>query len=326
MKTKTATVLMVVLVCGAAWADQRPALQVYLPRSVKVKSDSLSLGDIGLVRSDEQDLSERASAIAMGRAPWLKETIVINRQTILSRLAANGIPHDMVQITGAKKVSIRRVQRVIGPDEFLKVAGAFLETQRPGPTGSRWRLVGRPKDLVVPDSRQITFQSRIGEDNPGSRLAVTISVMSEGKQLGAVEVPFKLVYRCRQAVTTRNIAAGEKITPQNTKIVSIPSDWPEDPNYAQPFGQTATRRLAARTVVRPVMTTPSPSLVLVKRNQTVLLRIRAFGLKITDIGQALQEGRPGEFIKVRNVSTKRVITAKVAYDGSVEPVLEETRG
>ncbi len=34
----------------------------------------------------------------------------------------------------------------------------------------------------------------------------------------------------------------------------------------------------------------------------------------------MQEGRAGEYIKVRNVDSRRVISAKVNKDGTVEPV------
>jgi flagella basal body P-ring formation protein FlgA len=59
----------------------------------------------------------------------------------------------------------------------------------------------------------------------------------------------------------------------------------------------------------------------IQRNQTVRLRVQGAGFLITGVGQALQEGRVGEYIKVRNVDSKRVVTGRVAFDGAVEPVI-----
>jgi flagella basal body P-ring formation protein FlgA len=62
--------------------------------------------------------------------------------------------------------------------------------------------------------------------------------------------------------------------------------------------------------------------VAVRRGETVVMRLRGPGFLLTGLGQALEDGRPGGFIKVRNVDSSRVITAKVAADGSVEPVFD----
>ncbi|MHC4087226.1 MAG: flagella basal body P-ring formation protein FlgA [Planctomycetota bacterium] len=35
----------------------------------------------------------------------------------------------------------------------------------------------------------------------------------------------------------------------------------------------------------------------------------------------MQEGRTGEYIKVRNLNSQRIILARVKEDGTVEPVL-----
>jgi flagella basal body P-ring formation protein FlgA len=59
----------------------------------------------------------------------------------------------------------------------------------------------------------------------------------------------------------------------------------------------------------------------VKRNENVIIRIEKPGLSVTAVGKAMQEGRAGEVIKVRNVDSQRMILARVGEDGTVEPVL-----
>ena len=66
--------------------------------------------------------------------------------------------------------------------------------------------------------------------------------------------------------------------------------------------------------------TPKPPVV-IERNQTVVIRIDRAGLVVTAMGKAMQQGKLGENIKVRNVDSQRVILAKVNEDGTVEPVL-----
>jgi len=59
---------------------------------------------------------------------------------------------------------------------------------------------------------------------------------------------------------------------------------------------------------------------IVKRNQNVIIRIDRLGLEVTAIGKTMQQGIAGEYIKVRNVDSQRIILAKVNEDGTVEPV------
>jgi flagella basal body P-ring formation protein FlgA len=41
---------------------------------------------------------------------------------------------------------------------------------------------------------------------------------------------------------------------------------------------------------------------------------------VTATGKAMEKGRLGECIKVKNIDSQRVILAKVNEDGTVEPV------
>jgi flagella basal body P-ring formation protein FlgA len=69
------------------------------------------------------------------------------------------------------------------------------------------------------------------------------------------------------------------------------------------------------------MVGPVRAPIIVKRNQSVLIRIESLGFLITAAGTALQDGKAGEHVKVRNADSRRIIIAKINADGSAEPVL-----
>ena len=60
---------------------------------------------------------------------------------------------------------------------------------------------------------------------------------------------------------------------------------------------------------------------IISRNDTVTMKIEGDGFTITALGQALDDGRSGAFIRVRNVDSGRIVVGKVKSDGSVEPVI-----
>ena len=111
---------------GTAICDpDAPTLQVHLPRSVSVDGERLSLGMISIVQAGDDAVAGKAAAIAMGRAPWSKERLAINRATILGRLAANGLSRDKVYFSGAEQVVVTRNEEVISSDRIVKAAEAW---------------------------------------------------------------------------------------------------------------------------------------------------------------------------------------------------------
>ena len=68
------------------------------------------------------------------------------------------------------------------------------------------------------------------------------------------------------------------------------------------------------------MAGPVKPKLLLKRNQNVVIKVDKLGLVVTAIGKAMQDGRAGEYIKVRNVDSNRIILVRVNEDQTVEPV------
>jgi flagella basal body P-ring formation protein FlgA len=143
----------------------------------------------------------------------------------------------------------------------------------------------------------------------------------DGKDCGVREIPFRLKYQGHRVVTTQEIPEGTALTAENVKIETVESDQPEPANWKPPYGLATVRKLAANTEVRGDMTHSVEPPVVVARNDAVVIRIQRPELVVTAMGVALQEARAGEYIKVRNVDSSRVVLCKVNTDGTVEPML-----
>ncbi len=296
-------------------------LQVYLPREVTIKDNTLKLGRIGIIRGPKA-LEAKANEITLGRFSVPGQEIVIERNIVLSRLASDGIPASQVTLKGAEKVTVRRQQKIISGDDFIKLAGAFLKQNLTGNSVSKWNPVRKPKDLVIPDPGKDTrFSPQLVRSSARNRTMVKIAVFSGDEQVGTREVTFTLQYNNRTAVALVDIPAGTLISSENIKIENKPSNYPEPVNWEPPYGLIARRKLPAETVLQPYMIGSAESPIIVKRNQNVVIRIEKPGFLITAVGKAMQDGKAGEYIKVRNVDSQRIILAQVKEDRSVEPVI-----
>jgi len=296
-------------------------LQVYLPREVKANNSRLTLGQISIIRGRDS-LVAKASEIALGRISVPGQKIIIDRSMVLSRLACNGIPPSKVKLTGAEKITVKQQQQTISSDKFISLASSFLENNPPAASVCQWTAIYKPKDFIISGtSKNVEFSLRLLQSSVRNQARVEINILSGGEKLGVREVIFELKYNCRQAVTKVGIPAGEIICPENVKIEKSLSNYPEPADWKPPYGFIAKRRLPENTVLRPYMAETLKSPIVVKRNQNVIIRIEKPGLLITAIGKTMQDGRVGEYIKVRNVDSQRIILARIKEDESVEPVV-----
>ena len=297
------------------------ALQVYLPREVAIDNDVISLGQVGIIRGNEP-LVAKASEIALGRLSVPGQRIIVEKSTILNRLVCSGIPASNVTLSGAEKITVKQQQEIIKGEEFVKMAGLFLESNLSAESVCELNSLRPPKDLVVPAmGEEVKISPRLTKNSTANQATVQIIVFQDDKEIGNREVTFRIKYNRQIAVTLTDIPMGTVITPENVKIEKTSSNYPQPANWSPPYGLVARRRLPANTMIHPNMAGPIKPAVVVKRNSNVTIRLENLGLTVTAIGKAIQDGRVGDYIKVRNVDSQRIISAKVNEDGTVEPVL-----
>jgi flagella basal body P-ring formation protein FlgA len=147
-------------------------------------------------------------------------------------------------------------------------------------------------------------------------------VMRGGQEVDWRDVIFKLEYPCRQAVAANDIVKGQTISPENVRIETVYQSRPEK-GWRGPYGLVARRDISAGSVISDIMVASPKPEVVIKRRQTVMVRYENGPLSLTAMGQAMEEGTAGSFIKVRMQITNhaRIIYARVLDDGTVEPVI-----
>ena len=321
----TCVVLTCALFCRASTDSKNNDLQkdfclkIYLPREVTIKDSNLTLGRVSIIRGGEPLVTE-ASEIPLGRISIPGQKIILDRPMILSRLACNGIPTSKVTLTGSEKITVQQQNQTISSSEFVSLASSFLEKNPPDNTACRWNPTRKPKDFIVPEwSKDIRFSPRLVQTSVRNRARVEIAVLSGGNKIGVRQVTFTMTYERQQAITKVDIPAGGIISSENIKIEKITSNDPEPVNWKPPYGLVAKRRLPAGTVLVPNMLESLEPPIILKRNQNVVICIERPGFLITAMGIAMQDGRTGDYIKVRNTDSQRIILARIKEDGTVEP-------
>lgn len=262
----------------------------------------------------------------MGRSPSAREKLTFDRQTLLARLASNGIAaDDQVEFSGADAVIVESDGAGIGIEPLLRAAREFLARNHPGPDGCVWQLAQEPADLSLPSLKNATYQPRLAKSPGPNMVRLAVAVSRDGEQMAVVELTFKAQYPVRQAVAAMDIPAGCQLTNENVRVDTVLRDLRSEDAFASPVGQTAAQSMPAGTVIRVSMLKVSRPTPVVRKDQGVTMRVRGPGFTVSGIGKAMEDGKIGDLIKVRNVDSDRVVLAKVAPDGAVEPLVSEVR-
>jgi len=320
MKNIAALSLVLVLAGWGFSAEPRQVLQVYLPRDVKVNTVTPMLGQITIL-SGSENMVAKACSIAMGRVALADQRLVIDRPTILSRLASSGIAASDVKFTGAEKVAVGLENTIIDSERFLQTALSYIKATAEQNHFSSWAVTRYPEDLVLGELKSnIGLKAVQGQIVQPNIIRVTVEVFAGDEKVGRQFVNFRVKYSVRQAVATADISKDSFITAENINIQTLEADKPQTIDLAGLYGMTAKRDIKQDAVITEDMLASPKQQVLVRRNQNVLIKIDYSALTVTAIGKAMDDGKAGELIKVQNNDSKRIILAKVNQDGSVEPV------
>ena len=315
--------LLLTIIAGPV-SGTDPALRVYLPREVTVEGPRITFDQVAICQGDAA-LCQKAQAVSLGAFSVAGQQIVLDRPAILSRLASCGIDSGQVTISGADRVVVRRDEKSIPPERFIAVARAFLDKQSQSARPHAVKVIQRPQPWVLPiTSAQVTLRPHDATYAVRGTQRVRVDIVQNGQIVGHRDVAFALRYQHPQAVAAVDLAPGTVLTMDNTKITSIDSDRPPTPGWRAPFGQIIQRPIRAGEPIPETLIAPPEPPVLIRSRQMVVVRLETPALVVSWIGQALDEGRLGQLIKVRMGAARngRIITARVQQDGTVEPYHE----
>ena len=312
-------VLWILITAGAAMGEGD--LQVYLLPDPTVESETITLEQISIVRGDET-LAAKARAVSLGRFSVIGQQIVLDRPTVISRLASSGIASDRVTLRGAEKITIRRNEKNLGSDRLASVAMTMLKGLNPAP--SKIVLIRAPQPLAVEAGRTVELKPRLTGTIQGGLARVCVEAVEKDKVIAKQDLLFGVKYLCHRVVAAEDLAAGVQLTSGNVSIETGESNEPEPAGWTAPYGMLTRQRVAKGAEIEPQRLAPVELPILVRRRQIVVVKLETGRMLISSLGEAQGDGKVGEFISVKMGSDKdsRIIKARIRPDGTLEPYHE----
>ncbi len=234
---------------------------------------------------------------------------VITKEEVASLLAKNLIDTKQVQIQGSRVVLFKKGAR-LSTNELEEEIKRFITSSYP--------LV-RIKKIDLPSFSLSSTNYRIAIEPTTVSFAhiyLRVHIYSPSKLLKTLRASVAIERYIKAAVAAKEIRKGTIITDGDiiSKRVRVRNSAQRLVTPAEALGAVAKRDIRSGTPIKRYMIEPDYA---VKRKRSVKIIYQRGAIHIELLGIALENGNVGDIIRVKNLSSNKVLRCKVLSDGVV---------
>ena len=272
---------------------------IHLNKIVLVQSQELLLGDIF------EGLSPLVASKFVTEAPEPGKRKIIRLNLINKLINKYNINYQINDST--KSVIVKRSSRLISPKEIYKTISLELKEVTPN---KDFLISIRKKDIKAYIPTNSYFDTKIinfDYDTNSERFTTSIEIHGENFTTFNINISGFARKVIEIPVLKNRITRGNKITEFDLKYIKLSeSNLQSDiiTNINDFYGKEAKRNLSKE---KPIRNIDLRNERLVLKGQPVTLRIESKLMSLKTIGKALEHGSKGEFIKILNPRTSKVI-------------------
>jgi flagella basal body P-ring formation protein FlgA len=310
------TFAAVMLLAAPAWAA---GITVAVNAEATVSGPHITLGELATVTGDDRDRVKALSALRLGTAPAPGHRIALTRDTLGVRLANAGGDYNEITWQVPPTITVITAAQTVGSERLLAAATEAVRSLGSSDADGEISIVpiGPVPDVMAPLGRLDIKAEVPGGVHLSAPTTVAVAISTDGQPFTTVTVRFRVKGYEQVVVAARNIAAREAITAENVR--SERREIGKMTGYITDIEKVvglAARRpiMAGMPLTEAVVDKP----VVMKRGAAVTILVKAGEMIVAAGGQALQEGREGELIRVQNATTKRIVNARVVDANTVQ--------
>ncbi len=314
------TRILLVITCILGLAQTADALQITFTPSSEVNDSVIRLGDVADF-DEESEMTRALATLPVSHAPSPGEKTTLRSVKIKQYLIASQSLSQDIHWTGSPTVTVLRRGIDIGPETIYSFIAEYLADNSGKLPDAEIRF--------VPDSLPLPFTLQDGElsheiipSNPGilssSRFSIIFRI--DSKVVKNISVRGKVEALTRVVVSAGPLKKGKILQAQDVTTAVMDISSMNDPGlFIEDFiGKKLQRSIRAGY---PIYSSMVAALPLVRRGERVKIVINSGPLHISATGLARSDGVEDEMIRVRNISSNKIIHCRVTAPGLVEVVL-----
>jgi len=294
------------------------ACTVRLREQAEAKSAAVALGDIADVSGTDKELTAQLATVPMGLIPDVR---LLRRSEILSRIQSAVPEAGGVLVIGAEATRVTVATRIPEAAEIAAILKAHMAAVSPWREEEiEIRAIENLQGIVLPqgDVRLRVIGRGMLANLKSARIFVEASL--EGKVLRAYWIKADVQVRALVVQVTKPVPFGVVLRAADLReaVCDIRDGRAEYVrNSGDAVGMAAKRALEPGDLLNRNWLNENR---LVRIGETVQCLEQSSGIRIATLARALQSGRLGDRIRVRNIDSDRTITALVTGPGEVRVV------
>jgi flagella basal body P-ring formation protein FlgA len=215
------------------------------------------------------------------------------------------------------RVSVTTASQRVTGEKLLAVVREHIQA---GHSGDAVRLsihpTTQPPDLVLPaGALELKARGR-GAAEPTTVSSVMVEAWVDGALARAVSVPVRVSQLFEVLIAAQPVTRHALLGPEDVRLERRELSPGQDPlkDLGAIMGRRAVRNISAGELLQAGMLELPP---LVRRGDIVLLIAQGRGLRAVAQGEAREEGKAGQVVRVRNLSSGREVYGQVEAEGAV---------
>lgn len=283
------------------------SLQIHLKDKIKTDKENIFLKDIAEIVAEIEVNTEKYSDIYICRITQ-KTTILTSEE--VDKVLQEKMMCDYI-IVGDKTVIESSQYRITKKMIQDKIIGDFAEKYSLSGFKLKFTFISEINEVKTKDG-DITFSTYFKKD--GSIFGVNwcvIKVFLNNNCILSSKINFLVQRYFKIAYTKRKIEVGEQISQDDFYIKeTLIEETPE--SYFLDIQTLKYKTLKnSIDVDAPLLKKDITDLYVVKKNTEVEIIIDKHGIKLTDRGIAIEDGKYNDIIKIKRINTNEIISVKV---------------
>jgi flagella basal body P-ring formation protein FlgA len=284
------------------------------------------INDLAGLSGGDSTIREAIGLLDVADAPEQGMALWIPKEQVFYRIRIAGIDPQQFRLEGTKTIHVSRSSIHQLEDEIITAAKKFVAKSLPAEAQDISVQLARPISGVparLPTAEKPRLEPRFDTPTvPLGHVQVSVAMIVGGQVMATIPVHLVVQLRQNVAVTTRRLERGEPLNDKNVFFMPFTVERLEDyvTTPQSLVGQRTKRFVSAGQPLTKSDIEPSPSElpILVKQQRLVKMVAQVGGLEIGTVGEALQDGRAGELIRVRNIDSQLVVVGKVVDRSTVQ--------
>jgi len=319
-------VLHMTLLMSSTFAE---SVTIAMPPEVSIEGPMMTLGQLADISGDDEPFVEKLRQFKLGNAPFPGRSVVLTKALLVMRLGSMGSNVSSIVWQMPEAVTVTTRFQSISGQVLIDKAITAVE-QRVGRRVSSGELsiapIGRVQDVVVPVGDIVLTSELPYGISYNSTTAITVAVSVNGQVVSKINLRLAVKLYQQVAVVTRQISLGEIVTTDKLHYERMDSGrlgsgYFTDMNKVQ--GLISRRSLPPGMVITGAMVNKP---VLIKRGDIVNIVAHIGSMEVTAAGQAMQNGSEGQLIRVQNINSTKIISAKVLNESTVQVLTYNNNG